>query len=106
MVRDTQTHQKEKKPQDNDIQKSANSDGSFKDESRRLFAELLGTLRSLWWQRKVTCINCTVHNKSLPGNICAASLACSIVPATSTRAAPWSNMTAMLVVARITSMTM
>jgi hypothetical protein len=43
MVRDTQTHQKEKKPQDNDIQKSANSDGSFKDESRRLFAELLGT---------------------------------------------------------------
>lgn len=43
MVRHTQTSQKEKKPQDNEKEKSANDDGSLKDESRRLLAELLGT---------------------------------------------------------------
>jgi aquaporin Z len=39
----TQTFQRETKPQDNDIQKSAKSEGSLTDEWRRLLAELLGT---------------------------------------------------------------
>jgi len=43
MASHTQVYRKEKKPQDNNIQKSANNDGSLKDESRRLLAELLGT---------------------------------------------------------------
>ncbi|HEX9133754.1 MAG TPA: aquaporin [Ktedonobacteraceae bacterium] len=43
MVRHNQTHQKEQKSQDSDIQQSANTDGSLKDEARRLLAELLGT---------------------------------------------------------------
>lgn len=43
MARQTQIVQKETKPQDNNRQKSTNNDGSLKDESRRLLAELLGT---------------------------------------------------------------
>jgi hypothetical protein len=139
----TQTYQKEKKPQNGNVQKSTNNHRSLKDESRQLLAELLSgasmnparsfgpflvsvQLTDAWiyvvgptagglpavivaWllhggttqeavetakgkkacTKKVTYINCTVHNKSLPGNFCAASLACSIVPTTSTRAARW-----------------
>jgi hypothetical protein len=48
---------------------------------------------------------CTVRSphRSRPGNFCAASRACSRLPATKMRAAPWSNITAIEVVARITS---
>ena len=43
MVIHTQTSQKEKKPQNGNVQKSTNNHGSLKDELRRLLAELLGT---------------------------------------------------------------
>jgi glycerol uptake facilitator-like aquaporin len=43
MVIHTQTYQKEKKPQNGNVQKSTNNHGSLKDELRRLLAELLGT---------------------------------------------------------------
>jgi glycerol uptake facilitator-like aquaporin len=39
----TQAYQKEKKPQNGDVQKSANNHERLKDELRRLLAELLGT---------------------------------------------------------------
>lgn len=43
MARQTQIDEKETKPLNNVGQKSANNDGSLKNESRRLLAELLGT---------------------------------------------------------------
>ena len=39
----TQAYQKEKKPQNGDVQKSANNHERLQDELRRLLAELLGT---------------------------------------------------------------
>src|SRR5258708_6395851 len=39
----TQAYQKEKKPQNGNVQKSANNHERLKDELRRLLAELLGT---------------------------------------------------------------